>query len=154
MERSRATGGSFLEAALLPAVTPRWIDTRVSHGAGYVYRVVAVDRDGLWSAPSVQVTAFPLGPPLPPLGLGAQAEGGRVRLRWQASAQQAVTTYVVYQRRAFVLWTEVTRVRDAEAVLSGFDSGQVITLRVTAVESHGLESAPSEPVSVTVSEFR
>lgn len=78
---------------------PGHVDTSLENGRAYSYRVTAVNgfRE---SAPSLAVTATPVGPPLAPSNLTATVEAGQVTLTWVAPAGDgghALLGYSIYR---------------------------------------------------------
>jgi uncharacterized protein len=119
-------------------------DRAVGAGESLTYRVVAIDRDGLESAPSdpVEVVA-------PGYGLEARAEDGGVRLRWAAADDDAFQSARVMRDGRFGA-REIARVQGHEYLDREVDPGQTYHYTIILVGRDGREALPSEQVEVRV----
>lgn len=84
IKRSTDRGGAFTIIAR-PA-QDCYTDTDLRNGATYHYSVVAVDAAGAEGAPSVEIEATPVAPPVAPISLEAVPTNSCVALSWKASA--------------------------------------------------------------------
>ncbi len=84
VKRSTARGGAFTIIAR-PA-QDCYSDTDLKNGSTHYYSVVAVDSSGAEGAPSVEVEATPVAPPVAPEALDATPTNSCVALTWKASA--------------------------------------------------------------------
>jgi len=84
VKRSAARGGAFTIVAR-PA-QDCYSDTDLRNGDTYYYSVAAVDAAGAEGAPSVEVEATPVAPPVAPESLDATPANACVALTWKASA--------------------------------------------------------------------
>jgi fibronectin type 3 domain-containing protein len=140
--RARAeTGAEELVAELGPRET-EVVDRAVGAGERLAYRAVAVDRDGLVSAPSdaVQVAAASY-------GLEARAESEGVRLRWNALADGAAIRVL---RAGRLRAREIARVRGNEYLDRDARPGRSYRYSVVLVREGGGEAPPSEPAQISL----
>ena len=122
------------------------------HDGFYRYQVTAVDYYGLESLPSDEETASvgDVMPPAPPENLVATATGSDIILGWVANSEPDLAGYQVYQRSG-AKWTKVhvgpvvANTYTHFGLLNG-----TYTYRVSAIDSVGNESLPSDEVSATV----
>ena len=126
-------------------------DVVPANGA-YDYQVVAVDELGFTSEPSppLAVTVGDVVPPDPPTGLVATAEAADVQLSWSENSEADLDGYQVYRLDA-AGWTRINTalLNQAYYIDAGLPNG-VHTYRVTAVDSSGNESAPSDEAAAEV----
>lgn len=120
----------------------------------YLYRVVAINRVAAESEPSAAAEVVTLPPPAPPRNVvAASAEVRCVPLKWQASPEQDVVRYEVYQGRAaggpFEKIGEVQGRTNTQFVDGGGNPGNLedegaYFYRVRAVNAVKSQSADSE----------
>ena len=84
--------------------------------------------------------------PEAPRGLAATAEDAAVNLSWQANLEEDIAGYHVYRNDVRV---NGQLVLNTEYYDDGLINGAVYTYTVTAVNTHGLESPPSEDVTAS-----
>jgi len=142
---------------LIPTATttsPGYLDTGLSNGTSYSWRITEVDQVGsefLESTPSAVVSATPVDPPTPPQGLVAQGGDSQVTLSWTANPHPHRVHYAIYRQNPEGLWpatpiatTDSTSYTDTEVT-----DGTEYTYRLVAVNSIGGESGVSSTVSAT-----
>lgn len=114
-----------------------------------LYWVTAISRAGIESLPSA-TARFLLDdqPPLPPTGLIAQAQFDRVALFWNRGPEFDLSGYVVY--RDGIEWIQVGDPAMPVAIDTDVVVGRTYRYEVTSIDFSNLESAPGEPLSVTV----
>jgi hypothetical protein len=133
-----------------------WLDTTARIGQNYIYGVTAVmGLDPLVEsmvASEQEVRFQDRFPPPPPLELVALAEGGRVRLVWQATEAEDLAGYFVYRRGSEGDFERITPqpLQETELVDPGVSAGQTYSYRVTAVDQLGNESGPGAEVRASV----
>ena len=88
VKRSTVRSGAFTVIAR-PA-QDCYSDTDLKNGTTYYYSVVAVDAAGAEGAPSVEIEATPLAPPVAPPSLDAHPGNSCVSLSWTASPGASV----------------------------------------------------------------
>lgn len=132
----------------------RYLDRGVRHRVTYRYRVIAVDRAGQQSSPSEEVSVTPVDitPPAPPAGLVVEdaGKGDLLLLSWTASPDADVAGYRIYR------WEEGRPPAPVggEPIITGtglpdggLTRGQLYYYQVTAVDTAGNESGPSNVAS-------
>ncbi|MDD2499932.1 MAG: CsgG/HfaB family protein [Geobacter sp.] len=119
------------------------LDTELKDGASYVYRLQALDRDGLVSQMSASVKGVTKALPKPVEGLQLKDRASRL-VSWQKSAQADVKRYHVYKKN-FIGGQKLTTVEATE--WRSTESGKQ-ELYVTAEDGDGLEGEPSAVLTV------
>lgn len=134
----------------VPSSALRFVDKGLKDGATHHYRVRGVDKDGLigkFSTP-VQASTKPL--PRSPQGVKAAIDGGQVQVSWKPNPEPDIVKYLVSQK-GFMFWDKA-----GESAGPSFDfrgeikKGKTLMFRVTAVDAAGLESEPSEEISLVI----
>jgi fibronectin type 3 domain-containing protein len=121
--------------------------TGLAAGSSHTYTVTAVDSTGSESPPSTAVTASTTGGsggPAVPAGLAVSgATSSSLNLSWtETNNSDAAASYKVYDGNTVVATPTTT-----SATVTGLAAGSSHTYTVTAVDSAGLESAHSAPVT-------
>jgi fibronectin type 3 domain-containing protein len=126
--------------------TTEAVDTGVGAGEVLSYSAVAVDADGLESAPSdpVRVTSVDY-------GLEARVEGGSVRLHWDPAVQARFAAARVL-RLGRLGDRELGRVTAAELTDRDVSPGDTHRYVVVAIRADGSEAPPSAPLEVRIPE--
>lgn len=119
------------------------VDTELKDGTSYVYRLQALDRDGLMSPMSVSVKGTTKALPKPVEGLQLKDKATRL-VSWQRSGQPDVKRYHIY-KKSFMGGQRLTTVETIE--WRSTESGK-LELYVTAEDGDGLESEPSAVLMV------
>jgi chitodextrinase len=120
-------------------------------GSSHTYTVVAVDSAGATSAQSASVTGA-TNPnstgPATPTGLAVSGTtSSSVNLSWsETNNSDPAVSYKVYEGSVVVATPTTT-----SATISGLAPGSSHSYTVSAVDSAGVESAPSAPVTATTS---
>jgi hypothetical protein len=140
---------------------PKFVDggtpaSTLKDSTAYLYRVVSVNRVGAESGPSASAEVTTLPPPKPPLKLAAVAAEVRcVPLSWEASPEDDVVRYDVYQARTSegpfkkigqVSGRTTTTYIDGGANPGTLEDEGTYFYRVRAVNAVTAESADSETV--------
>ena len=129
-----------------------YVDSPLSAGVEYFYRVAAVDTAGGSSTPSDTVSANPLADvsPAPPASLAGAAEERAAVLSWNAVSASDLDHYRVERdtSSAFGSGTASGTTSDTTYVDSPLSAGEEYFYRVLAVDQASNESAPSDTVSV------
>ncbi len=129
----------------------RYEDLNLDDGE-YTYKVTAVDNYGFESLPSEDAGAIvgDIIPPSAPQDLTAMASGGDMILEWTANPEPDLAGYEIY-RQTPEGWSKVN-----ESLVTGFTytdaglSNGTYVYRVTAVDTAGNESPPSNEASAAV----
>jgi len=154
VERANGLSQPFtrLTRAAVPVDAPEWVDSGVTGGRQYFYRVIAVDAAGNASEPSNALSALPLDrtPPAAPPAVTTTLRERRVVVRWTPSPSGGVQGYHVYRGPAPDRLVRLTSrpVPGREYVDSGYAAaglvpGRRYVVRVSAVDSAFNESAPT-----------
>lgn len=138
LERS-ANGGAFLLWIVLPANSTRYVDTSVSVGSTYAYRVVASNSAGNAAASNAASVIVPGVVPLAPSSLGGiAASRTQINLSWIDNATNE-TGFLVERSTNGSTWTQVgmvgANVRTYNA--TGLKSNTTYYFRVRAYNSYG-----------------
>ncbi len=131
----------------------------IGQSTGTAYLKGAVDEAALYKTPltptqiAQHYKAELAGQPAPPGALSATPGNGTVKLGWTASPTTGVTGYDVYRANADGTWPSTPLAAVSSSTLSYTDSGltnaTTYTYRVTAFNSAGVQSSPSNQVSAT-----
>jgi hypothetical protein len=157
--RRKATERSYGAPLRTLASTERlFLDESALFGESYIYTVAAVARrrPAVVESPfaeEVEVVYRDVFAPPVPQGLVALAEGGRVRLVWQASEAADRAGYRVYRRGPDTQeFRPVTQelVTGTDFADEGLPPGATYTYRVTALDRLGNESPPSETATAWI----
>lgn len=154
VERSAGLSQPYtrLTRTALPVGAPEWVDSAVTGGRQYFYRVIAVDAAGNASEPSNALSSLPLDrtPPLPPPAVSTVLRERRVVVRWTASPSRDVQGYHVYRGDAPDRLVRLTskpiaarELVDSGYAAAGLAPGRRYLVRVSAVDSSFNESAPA-----------
>ena len=128
--------GEFKQLQRTSATT--LVDTELKDGTSYVYRLQALDRDGLMSPLSVSVKGTTKALPKPVGGLQLKDKASRL-VSWQPAGQTDVKRYHLY-KKSFMGGQKLTSVEATEWRCT--EPGK-LELYVTAEDGDGLESEPS-----------
>ena len=121
-------------------------DLEVGAGETLHYRLVAIDQDGLESAPSESIRVEAAG-----YGLEVSAQGGAVRLSWDPALADELEALRVL-RAGRLRSRELGRVTGAEFIDQDVRPGGRYRYLLVGVRSDGSEAPPSRAVEVEVSE--
>ena len=145
---SESSGGPFIRRLSL-FTGPGFIDTGLRDGVTYYYAVTSISSRGDESPKSPVVSGTPqdLTPPAPPTGLRVNSLdrlAGRAELAWDASEESDLFGYRVYRQdgdaprgpASGILFTPDFEDR-------GLPAEGAITYSVSAIDTNGNESAPS-----------
>lgn len=137
---SRPAGTAEFKA-IAETAENQYVDSGIADGAEVAYKVVAVDRDGLFSGYSAEVIGRTK--PLPAKVSGIKVENTANRtISWQPSHQKDVRSYHVYKKGFLGISEKLAAVEVTH--WKADDLKGRLELYVTAVDNAGLESEPSE----------
>jgi len=160
---SKFATSPYTKIACAPQGPTSCLDTTVSNATAYFYYATSKDSDGFEGPPSNFntdcgtggpdcVTALPLnpGPPAAPTGLSVvdPATGGALSATWTANAEHDLQSYALYygtspgQHPSRVIIPAPA----ISTTLNGLEDGQGYYLVLTATNTSGHESAPSQEV--------
>jgi fibronectin type 3 domain-containing protein len=151
--RGTATAPTDLAGAVLFG-TETYVDSNVSNGTSYFYRVSAVDQNGNASDLSAEVVATPRDaePPSAVTNLSAEVDDLVVTISWTASSSTDVVTYQVYRSTSPGASDQLAEVGQTTPsyVDSSVATGNKYYYRVTARDGSGNLSDFSGEVSARV----
>lgn len=138
-------------AAVATVERPEWVDTGVENGKAYTYVLQALMKAGQGEAESelstpTGVLAEDRRPPAAPTGLTVAVSPGAVQLVWDRNTEPDLAGYRVYRTGVRISVMETVPLYQDR----GAESGKTYSYAVSAVDKSGNESAPSQPVEVTV----
>ncbi|OGW60470.1 MAG: hypothetical protein A2V83_09180 [Nitrospirae bacterium RBG_16_64_22] len=132
------------------ASTYRFVDKDLKDGSTHHYRLRAVDKDGLIGKFSIVVQSSTKPLPKNPQGIKAVFDGGQVLVSWKPNPEPDIVKYAVSQK-GFMFWDKAGEASGPSFAFRGeVKKGKTLTFRVTAVDGTGLESEPSEEISLVI----
>ncbi|HDH87433.1 MAG TPA: hypothetical protein ENF36_05225 [Desulfobacteraceae bacterium] len=144
--RSSGDEKEFSEIASIEGNTS-YVDKRLQDGWEYRYKLTAEDKDSLISDFSDIITVKTKPKPRAPTGLTARVEQGKTILTWSNNTESDITLYNVFEK-GFFGSRKVGAVKEPKFINVGPKPGKSKNYTVTAVDKDGLESKPSQPVTV------
>jgi fibronectin type 3 domain-containing protein/TolB-like protein len=123
-------------------------DQELKDGYAYRYRIQAEDKDELFSDFSNTITIQTKPKPKSPEGLTAEVLQGKVELTWKAGNERDISHYNVYEKRFFGL-EKIHTVKITNFSEAGPVKGKSKAYAVTSVDKDGLESEPSQEVTIS-----
>ncbi|EEO25957.1 fibronectin type III domain-containing protein [Helicobacter winghamensis] len=149
--RSGFISSIFSTIATIPSNTNTYQDIIKKDGERYQYKIVATDKDGIDSLESEPITGATLAIPNAPSITYARIENGSVVLKWVPTDDRA-KEYIVYKKDS-VFFGETLRynqVLTPEFIDKEVKAGEKYYYRISAVDENGLESKPSEEVTLSL----
>jgi len=154
--RSRKGDADFEKLNDKPLTDTRFVDPHVTVGLNYFYYVTAINSGGFESIPSLTVSGYAKDstPPAVVQGLTVELEGANVSLLWNPVADADLLGYRVYRtmKKNNIDWALLNKkplpVRAYTDALTKNLSRYPYYYRITAVDIHYNESAPSEPIKI------
>lgn len=149
--RSSFISSLFSTIATLPSNTTSYQDSIKKDGEKYQYKIIATDKDGIDSLESGPITGATLAIPNPPSITYARIENDSVVLKWVPTDDRA-KEYIVYKKDS-ILFGETLRynkVLTPEFIDREIRAGEKYYYRVSTVDENGLESKPSEEVTLSL----
>lgn len=149
--RSSFISSIFSTLTTLPSNTNVYQDLIKKDGESYQYKIVAVDKDGIESLESTPITGATLGIPNSPNITYARIENNSVVLKWIPTDTRAVE-YVVYKKDSafFGETLRYNKVLTPEFIDHEIKPGDKYYYRVSAIDENGLESKPSQEVTLSL----
>jgi fibronectin type 3 domain-containing protein/TolB-like protein len=136
----------FSEIASVKGATS-YVDRLLQDGREYRYKMTAEDKDGLKSNFSDTITIKTKPKPRAPTGLTAQVEQGKIVLIWSNNTESDITSYNIFEK-GFLGPRKVNTVKEPQCSIVSPKPDKSKDYTVTAVDKDGLESKPSQPVTV------
>jgi len=124
-----------------------YVDKWLKHGWEYRYKMTAEDKDSLISDFSDTITIKTKPKPRAPTGLTARVEQGKTVLTWSNNTESDITSYNVFEK-GFLGPRKIKTVKEPQCRVVSPKPGKSKDYTVTAVDKDGLESKPSEPVTI------
>lgn len=154
--RSRKGGADFEKLNAKPLTKTRFVDTHVVVDLNYFYYVTAINSGGFESIPSLTVSGYAKDstPPAVVQDLSAEIEEANINLLWQPVSDADLLGYRIYRTMKVdsldwaLLNKEPLPVRAYTDALTKNLSRYPYYYRVTAVDTHYNESAPSQSVKI------
>jgi fibronectin type 3 domain-containing protein/TolB-like protein len=144
--RSSADEKDFSEIASVEGGTS-YVDKRLQDGREYRYKMTAEDKDSLISDFSDTITIKTKPKPRVPTGLTARVEQEKTVLTWSNNTESDITSYNIFEK-GFLGPRKVDTVKEPQCSVVSPKPGKSRNYTVTAVDKDGLESKPSEPITV------
>jgi fibronectin type 3 domain-containing protein/TolB-like protein len=144
--RSSGDENNFSEIASVEGET-LYVDKQLQDGWEYRYRMTAEDKDSLISDFSDTITIKTKPKPRTPTGLTARVEQGKTVLTWSNNTESDITSYNVFEK-GFLGPRKVDTVKEPQWSAVSPKPGKSKAYTVTAVDKDGLESKPSQLVTV------
>lgn len=117
----------------------------------YQYRITAYNVADVPSAQSDAVAGVTKPLPVKPASLsGASGEVKQTSLKWAANAEKDIKEYLVYRSTAADKgFSSAGSAKDSSFTAGKLDDGATYYFRVTAKDTDGLESEPSDTISIS-----
>lgn len=151
--RTLSDGGAQTRVADLPADAVSCNDSGLSEGLKYIYTITSYNRDGAEGDYSARLSVTPLTAPASPRAKSLAAR--QVELSWERYASDMAEGYVIYRARekdgAYIPIARVKGV-NATSYIDQESMGVPHWYRMSAYNSGGAETDPSEPVSAVTRE--
>jgi len=144
--RSAGPEDGFPRVAKVQGKT-RHEDKDLKDGHKYRYKIRAEDKDELESDFSEIITVETKARPMRPENLKGSAAEGKADLDWQAGKEPDLSHYTVYEKRFYGL-DRIDAAKSNSFTDTGLAKGKTKTYVVTSVDKDGLESEPSQEVTV------
>ncbi len=126
----------------------KYEDKELKDGHTYKYKIRAEDKDELLSDFSEAISVETKPKPKKPEGLAGDIVQGKVELTWQRGSESDISYYSVYEKRFYGL-DRINTVKANSFAEAGLAKGKSKTYVVTAVDNDGLESEPSQEITIT-----
>ncbi len=149
--RSGFISSLYTTLATLPSNTNTFQDIINKDGEQYNYKIVAIDKDGIDSLETGPVSGSTLEIPSPPSITYAQIEDGAVILRWIPTDNRA-KEYIVYKKDSLIFGETLryNKVLTTEFIDHEIKAGEKYYYRVSVLDENGLESKPSQEVTLSL----
>ena len=154
VQRKQGDGayGAWVDVPDSNANTTTYTVTGLTNGTLYSFRIRAVNAAGP-GAPSNEVTATPLQPPLKPTGLTATAGDAQVTLTWTGPTDATITRWQVQQKQgdgSYGAWRDVpdSNASTTSYTVTDLTNGMAYGFRIRAVNAAG-NGVPSDEVRAT-----
>ena len=122
-------------------------ESKLGDGEKRVYRIKAIDKDGLESTCSDPVEGVTKPLPDAPGNPVAQLNDSGARISWTAPPQPDIRDYKIW-KKGFITADVLTTTTATGYQLGSVEIGKKIVIQVSAVDQDGLESARSDPVEI------
>ncbi|HEX9916422.1 MAG TPA: T9SS type A sorting domain-containing protein [candidate division Zixibacteria bacterium] len=133
-----------INSTLIAVDSTSYTDCGLANGQIYYYTIVCVNKNGLEGKKSDEVRVM-VGRPKPPTGLQAKAEKDRVTLTWDSHPETHVTSFKIYRGEFSGERTKIDSIGNLTSYVdTTVTNGVVYSYQITAIDTFGFESAPSE----------
>lgn len=147
--RATAAEGPFQHHAKVNGI--RFDDKIEANGAHYFYKITAVDNDGLESPQTAVTEGVTLEGPAAPSITKIADRGDSIVIQWRYDDERTRSFIVVKTTKSGWFDAQSTRfdnIKTTQFTDADILMGREYSYRVIAVDTNGLESAPSEPESI------
>jgi len=128
-----------------------YTDTSLGDSRTYWYQIRAIDQDGLPGQRSQIIQATTKHPPVRPTGLRTAINSTQIQISWKANPEQDITHYEI-SSGGFLTGLLGTPEEPRFLYRHKEDPGTELRFQVRAVDSDGLKSEYSEPITVRIPE--
>ncbi len=144
----RSTGPEDAFSRIAKVQGTKYEDKELKDGHIYKYKIREQDKDELLSDFSETISVEIKSKPKRPEGLAGSIVQGKVELTWQRGSEPDIAYYNVYEKRFYGL-EKINTVKANNFTEAGLAKGKSKTYVVIAVDNDGLESEPSQEVTIT-----
>jgi len=128
-----------------------YTDTSLGDSRTYWYQIRAIDQDGLPGQRSEITRATTKPPPIRPTGVRATINNTEIQISWRANPEQDITHYEI-STGGFLTGILGTPEKPGFLYRHKEDPGTELRFQVRAVDSDGLKSEYSDPITVLIPE--
>ncbi|TLD87594.1 fibronectin type III domain-containing protein [Helicobacter sp. MIT 05-5294] len=149
--RSTLISSFYTTLVTLPSNTNSYQDLIGKDGEQYNYKIIATDKDGIDSLEVGPISGATLAIPTSPNITYAQIEDGSVVLKWYPTDSRT-KEYVVYKKDSLFFGETLryNKVLTTEFIDREVKAGQKYYYSVSALDENGLESKPSQEVTLSL----
>jgi len=144
--RSSEEKGDFAKVGTSEKTT--YVDTGLSDGVKYFYKITAEDQDGLLSESSEMISATTKPKPKPPASLKGNYKNGKAEILWAPNKESDISHYIIYEKKYFGV-EKIHETKSANFVDSSIEKGTEKKYVIKAIDRDGLDSEFSAELSVS-----
>lgn len=149
----RAKGnGAFYNLAVVDSTITHFIDTNLTAGTIYRYKIKAIDMDNIAGNYSKIATAVTKQLPAPPADMSVtELSNGNIMISWKKSTTADVVSYIIWKRYWLVVTQEVGTSDGTTLIDSNVKKNTSYTYWIQSVGSSGQLSLHSASVTIKTS---